>query len=46
MCNYSNTNAYGLVGNDAIGGDRFVYLEDIELTNGSGYTTRTRAKLL
>lgn len=31
--------SYGLVGNDAIGGDRFVYLEDIELTNGSGYTT-------
>lgn len=31
--------SYGLVGNDAIGGDRFVYLSNVELTNGRGYTT-------
>ena len=32
--------SYGLVGNDRIGGDRFVYMEDINLSHGSrGYTT-------
>lgn len=30
--------SWGLVGNDQIGGDRFVYLSDINLT-GQGYTT-------
>ena len=30
--------SYGLVGNDQIGSDRFVYLSDISL-NGAGYTT-------
>lgn len=31
--------SYGLVGNDAIGGQRFVYMSDIELTGGQGYGT-------
>lgn len=32
--------SYGLVGNDQIGGDRYVYLSDIELQNGDlGFTT-------
>ena len=32
--------SYGLVGNDRIGGDRFVYMEDINLSHGDrGYTT-------
>lgn len=31
--------SYGLVGNDAIGGDRFVYLPQVEVSGGKGYTT-------
>lgn len=34
--------SYGLVGNDQIGGDRFVYMEDIQLIAGDrGYRTGT-----
>lgn len=31
--------SYGLVGNDNIGGDRFVYMSDISLQGGKSYTT-------
>lgn len=32
--------SWGLVGNDQIGGERYIYLSNIELENGDlGYTT-------
>ena len=31
--------SWGLVGNDQIGGDRFVYLSNVQLGGGNGYTT-------
>lgn len=39
VSNFKLRGSYGLVGNDAIGGDRFAYLAIVNLANSPAYTT-------